>query len=998
MRFIGFFFLLVILLVAGVLLAPQFIDWNQYKGQIISQIEDSTGFQASIDGDLDLAVLPMPRVVVNGLSVSNPAEEGDKLLTLDHADIYLEVMPLLSGNVSLKSITLNKPNISLRVAKDGSQNWMTDKLKPAETQEQEAASTTSDFSIGGLNIKDGRLSYTDSQKGSEQTISDINGSFSMKSLQGPFDVDASFVALGHPLHVNVQTEKLDAENKSITANLKVGYKGAELNFSGVVGYGEELDAQGETVLVIANMRSFMEAVSGSSQSSTLEIPVKTQGIVTLTQNNVSYTNLVASIGRETLKGSLKVENLQNYPKEPLKVVTDLSGDNNLLLDLTALYSAKEIDISKAKLAHGSSKLNGDIAYKFPVEDKKAKLDVDVSAPVLNIDELMSLSGSEKKSSSGQGLKEQSKSLILPMDTKIKFSADKVIYDSKTIEGLEVDASSSGSVLKISNLSFKDYAGAALLLQGDVADLATLTGLSFKGFFESADIEATLDALGQSAALKSAPTKIGKVALDASVSGHLDSLAFDTKLDALDATVTAKGIARGVETSPSFSDMNFGLKHANLAELLHKISPESEKNAALSKSVDLSSQVSLEDNVYKLSALNGSFGPISINGDITADMSGSVPSITGDLKTGKLPLETFMSKSSGAGSSGGGQAGKWSKEPLDTAWMQSANINLKMSSSEISYGGWQFDNPSFGFILQDGTMSLKDWTAGLFGGTSQLSLQMSGGETVRTNTALKLDKVGLQSLVVALAGAPVVQSAGVADFDVELATSGKSMHDLINALAGKGTVQGTDITVRGINVSELARAMGGTDSLGTQARVLFSSGIKGGTSKFEKLDGEFTVNKGIVNFSKLNLLGQDATVATNGNISLPAWTIDMKSSVQLIVPADQETPPPFEISYRGSLSNPGSSFAQNALENYLNKKLADQANKLIQDKLGDKLDGELGNIVGGLLGAPQPQQEPANNNQQQQAPSPYQKDSAKKEEPKEIDPEDVVKDVLKGFLR
>jgi len=250
-----------------------------------------------------------------------------------------------------------------------------------------------------------------------------------------------------------------------------------------------------------------------------------------------------------------------------------------------------------------------------------------------------------------------------------------------------------------------------------------------------------------------------------------------------------------------------------------------------------------------------------------------------------------------------------------------------------------------------------------------------------------------------------------------------MAALISSLSGDGTVNGTDITIRGLDVAELSRAMNSAGSLGSQAKALFKSGIKGGTSQFDTLAGEFTVQNGIVNFSKLDLTGEEAVVATIGNVSLPAWTLDMKSSVQLIVSETNEAgetvepPPPLEISYRGSLSNPGSSFAQNAIEGYLNKKIADKASKLIQDKLGDKLDGELGGVIGGLLGVPPKQQqqqaptgqeEPAAGDQgaanDNNTPSPYTPESTKlqqqqqQQQPKKIEPEDVIKDVLKGFLQ
>ena len=83
-------------------------------------------------------------------------------------------------------------------------------------------------------------------------------------------------------------------------------------------------------------------------------------------------------------------------------------------------------------------------------------------------------------------------------------------------------------------------------------------------------------------------------------------------------------------------MTFGLKHPNLSNLLQKLMPGSEKNAALETAVDVSSQINLKDNVYTLTALKGSFGPITLGGNITADMSGSKPNISGTLKTGKLP--------------------------------------------------------------------------------------------------------------------------------------------------------------------------------------------------------------------------------------------------------------------------------------------------------------------------------------------------------------------------
>ena len=53
---------LLVLLVAVAVVAPSFIDWNQYKSEIAGPIERATGRKLAMNGDLSLSVLPTPLV------------------------------------------------------------------------------------------------------------------------------------------------------------------------------------------------------------------------------------------------------------------------------------------------------------------------------------------------------------------------------------------------------------------------------------------------------------------------------------------------------------------------------------------------------------------------------------------------------------------------------------------------------------------------------------------------------------------------------------------------------------------------------------------------------------------------------------------------------------------------------------------------------------------------------------------------------------------------
>ncbi|MCB9964895.1 MAG: AsmA family protein [Rhodospirillales bacterium] len=1026
---------LIVLVGAALLITPQFIDWNKYKKQILSQIEAATGFQVDIKGDLDLAVLPTPHVVVNQVVLTHPAEV-QPLMSLDQADVYFDIFPLLSGKVSLTSITLTKPEISLRVMKDGSQNWVSPKMTEDAAgadgiKQDDGSSGSGDVAVDRLDIRDGLLSYTDLRTGSAQEISNLNGTFSMKSLQGPYDVAASFDFAGFPFNINAKSEKVDLNLKNAAMNIKAGIKGAEAQFSGVVGFGETPDLQGETSLTIANLQDFLFALNGTPQPDHLSFPVKMAGMLTASSENASYQNLQMGLGNVQMKGSLEAKGLDNYPdRGVLEVSVNLEGDHQAQIKGDLRITKEELDARDLTVSYGTSDFRSHIVWSFPQKSgNRPSLSVTGNSRNLNIDELMAaLGGSTGAKSSGGGAAAQDlpktlKNFSLPFNLAVDVGLDKVIYGQKSYHGIALVGGVSGQRLGLSNVSINNLSGLSASVKGSIANLNALSGIDLQMSAKTKDIEEVLTSLGQEKVLSSVPTKVGPLDVQADLSGVLDNLAFKTNIKALQAETTAKGTIKDVLGTPSFYGMSFGLKHPDLAALLQKLTPGSEKNAALASPVDLSSEIDLKDNIYTLNNLQGSFGPVRLSGSVIANLQAKIPHIKGNIDAGKLPLEAFIGSAKtpaktgagGAGASGAG-GGMWSKDPIDTTWLNSANVDLEIKAAEITYGGWRFENPSFGFVMKDGTLRLNDWSAGLFGGRSKLNLELSGDSGLNATSALALNNVALQPLVVALAGSPIVQSNGTADFNTTVTTRGSSVAELISTLNGDGDVKGSDITVRGINVADMARALSSTDSIGSQAKALFGTGIKGGASKFETLDGLFKIQNGLVNFSKLDLAGADADIATTGNVSLPAWTIDMKSSVQLHVAEGVEIPPPLEISYRGSLSNPGSSFAQNAIEGYLNRKVSAKVNKLIEKKLGDKLDGQLGGVIGGILGVqpqtqtqPQTQQQPveeggttssapANDNTATVPEEPQAAPPAPAPQPKKIEPEDVVKDVLKGFLQ
>ena len=119
----GIAFVLVALVVA-VLVAPNFVHWNQYRDQIASEAKSRTGRDIEINGDIRITLLPAPTLMVSDVHLANVEGSSDAdMISLDALEIKIALAPLLGGNVRVQSIKLVKPVINLELL-DGRRNNM----------------------------------------------------------------------------------------------------------------------------------------------------------------------------------------------------------------------------------------------------------------------------------------------------------------------------------------------------------------------------------------------------------------------------------------------------------------------------------------------------------------------------------------------------------------------------------------------------------------------------------------------------------------------------------------------------------------------------------------------------------------------------------------------------------------------------------------------------------------------------------------------------------
>ncbi len=633
-----------------------------------------------------------------------------------------------------------------------------------------------------------------------------------------------------------------------------------------------------------------------------------------------------------------------------------------------------------------------------------------------------------------------KSFSLPFDLDLSASVKSLRYKENDYANVGIKGKMAGNSLAVQQAGFQDQSGNVLNVAGNIASLTDLKGIDLSANGRTPDADLLLKTLKVDAA--SLPDKVGSAEGSVELKGQADHLGFTANIKALRGSLEASGALADLLTTPSVSDLTFRLRHPNYVDLVRLYDPTFRGSVDIDKNLDLFTSMQRDGKVYKFKEIRAAIGPARITGEMTADMGGSVPFVSATMQFGTFPVDKLLGAEATTGRSGTIQAGRsqpsgdvrWSRDAIDTAWMRKWNADFKTTADQVSYGNWQIANADMAVTLKNGTLTLDKLNGGMYGGTVGLTGKMASSAQERqpldVSAAVNLDGVSLESFVQSFSGSRLVRAKGTINLDTNVNATGISPAALIFDLAGKGTVKGNDLELQGFDLARISRTfVQPSSSWKENFGGLLNSSLSGGSTRFDTLDGAFTISEGVINFDRMKLNGEDASIDTAGTVSLPLWTVNIENTITLPEPKDNP-PPPLKVAFKGPLDNPAQTFGKSALEGYF---MQQYGNKL-QDKLIEKLDkkggalGEAGRaLLPGLFGGEAQQQAPvANPAQTQTAPEAQQNpemiepaaqpaspaDPVAQPQPQaapasqpapeaqpqaESKPEDQIKDLLKGMI-
>lgn len=227
-----------------------FVDPSDFKDDITQAVEDATGRDFELTGDIQLSVFPWLGVTLGAAQLGNAAGFDDgEFASVKSVDIKVKLVPLLSQRIEMKTVDLRGLTVNLSRKKDGRSNWndllaapadgvsggeksLPSTAPPVTPTPENTTPTIAALQIGGINIENAKFYWDDQQAGQQVSVEQFSLRTGAIAPRTPIDIEISTqlkvsvpalqtpVKLQGQVTVDPQTQRYQFNVKELAVNVR----------------------------------------------------------------------------------------------------------------------------------------------------------------------------------------------------------------------------------------------------------------------------------------------------------------------------------------------------------------------------------------------------------------------------------------------------------------------------------------------------------------------------------------------------------------------------------------------------------------------------------------------------------------------------------------------------------------------------------------------------------------------------------------------------------
>lgn len=364
----------VLLFVVAIVAVTMLFDPNDYKDEISAAVEQSTGRQLTLEGDLELDIFPGIRIALGEATLANAAGFGaEPFAQIDGASLAVGLLPLLSRRLEIGEARLEGLVLNLERSAAGNSNWQMgegDTAAPAVEDEAPGDAADLDLDVGSIVVANAEINWSDAAASTSWQLGNFNMDASGFGPGVAFPLELDFTFAGDAIDVAVDAS-MDA-TLGLTDNV---YRLEDLDVE-IAGSGSAWPGgEGEASLGFSALVADLGAETVDLDDLALEI------LGLSITGSLSGTQL---FGNLTLAGAIEIDDFDpNGLLGELGAAAIETADPDVLanasIDAELAYDANRMMLEDLTLVLDDSELVGELGY---VGDS---LSFDLAIDTINID-------------------------------------------------------------------------------------------------------------------------------------------------------------------------------------------------------------------------------------------------------------------------------------------------------------------------------------------------------------------------------------------------------------------------------------------------------------------------------------------------------------------------------------------------------------------------------------------------------------------------------------
>ena len=855
---------LLFLLLATAFVVPLLLPKDAIRDELVSQIEERTGWRLRLDGPVGLSLLPGFRMSAENVGIA--AGGAGEILRAGTVDFGLAWQGLFGGDIRLTHVRLDAPVVSIEIDEAGRPNWA------AEMPARAAAVATNDTGASTSGSRSGGNSGgfpADRWSAATQAIADSNGE------TAPQTRAATVAAAGSEARVPAEgaTPAIGDIARDGMALARIGVDRLEIA-GGRLIYSDRRDGtrhEADNLNLVLSLPSLSDAL-------TLEGGLGFRGVAMQLAGTVAAPMRLANGGASAVDLTLSAAGAQT------RVVGEVAPQEASRLRITA--EGKELGATLA--AFGTS---------LPREPGAYRLSADVAASP----ETIEISALEAQLAGAS----------------LRSTATVALAGEPEVSGrLEIAEARLETLLALAGRGeeARGTLGGSLRFAARGADTAALLG--------SLDASGRLSLAGGGISGLSLPSPIG----DDAAARRIEDLAVAIDFAGLDAPVsvsgglTWRGDAFRIEGSATPALAMAGMPTPLTLRLAgSQVAIGYEGSVAPSGSVD--GNVVLETRDLRALAAwlgtplapGGGLGPFSFSGRLAAGEQGlrftgaqirlddttgrgegelrlgARPKLTARLELDRLGLDPYRAATDHAGSGRsearvpGAEGSSWSRVPIDLSGLKALDAELSLSARQIVRDTLEIGPSRLDLKLADGRLSAELAEMALYGGQGSGVLVIDGSQQVPELAArFTLSDLSARPFLTAIAGFGWIEGRVTSALDVR--TRGISQYELVSGLDGTARFDFADGAIRGINIPRMVRGL-------TVDTLLGWASNETQKTDFSALGASFAITRGIAATEDLALIGPLVRMSGTGRVDMPERMLDWRLEPRVVPSLEGGAPVP-----------------------------------------------------------------------------------------------------------